>query len=156
MAAGTVYSSLFSSSGVPASGRPFTPPVGVAMDAVSITIATTSLDDAGDFVAAIPVPIGKTLMLVGETWADLDSGGGALDEDLILRTIDKNGTATDTIISNKASAMASAQSTILWTQVNALIARNSSNTDYAFLGYLNNTPASTPAQGAVTLIAFWR
>lgn len=156
MAAGTVYSSLFSSSGVPTSGRPFTPPVGVAMDAVSITIATTSLDDAGDFVAAIPVPIGKTLMLVGETWADLDSGGGALDEDLILRTIDKNGTATDTIVSNKGSAMASAQSTILWTQVNALIARNSSNTDYAYLGYLNNVAASTPAQGAVTLIAFWR
>lgn len=156
MAAGTVYSSLFSSSGVPTSGRPFTPPVGVAMDAVSITIATTSLDDAGDFVAAIPVPIGKTLMLVGETWADLDSGGGALDEDLILRTIDKNGTATDTIVSNKGSAMASAQSTILWTQVNALIARNSSNTDYAYLGYLNNVAASTPAQGAVTLIALWR
>lgn len=158
MSATSVYSTLSTTatSGIPTSGRPFTPPVGCAMDAVSYTIATTSLDEANDFVGLIPVPIGKTLMLVGETWADLDSGAGALDEDLILRTVDKNGTKTDTIIVNHGTALATAQTTILWTQVNAIIASNSAATDYAWLGYLNNTPASTAAQGAVTLIAFWR
>lgn len=152
----TTYSSLFSSDGVPTTGRPFTPAVGCAMDAVSHTIPTTMLDGAGDFVALLAVPINKTLMLVGETWADLDSGGGNLDEDLILRTIDKNGTATDTIVVNHGTALNAAQATILWTQVNALISGLNSATDYAYLGYYNNVPASTPAQGAVTLIAFWR
>lgn len=157
MAASSVYSSLFTTatSGVPTAGRPFTPPVGVGMDAVTYTMATTSLDDIGDFVGLIPVPIGKTLMLVGETWADL--GSGELDEDLVLRTVSKSGATTDTIIVNHGTALATVQTTILWTQVNAIISNNNSSAyDYAFLGYLTNTAAVTPIQGTVTLIAFWR
>lgn len=159
MAVSSVYSSLFTTatSGVPTAGRPFTPPVGVGMDAVTYTMATTSLDDAGDFVGLIPVPIGKTLMLVGEVWADLDSGGTALDEDLVLRTVSKTGTTTDTIIVNHGTALSAAVTTVLWTVVNALISNNNSSaTDYAYLGYLNNVAATAAASGAVTLIALWR
>ena len=54
----TTYSSHFSSTGVPANGRPFTPAVGCACDAVSHTIPTTMLDGAGDFVAPfLSVPL---------------------------------------------------------------------------------------------------
>jgi hypothetical protein len=160
MAAGTVYSSLFSTSGVPTTGRPFTPPVGLAGDSISFTVPATSLDDAGDFVGLLAVPVGKTLLATGETWADLDTGGGALSVKLVLRTTDKNGVTTDDLVVDRTTALAAAQATVLWTtaplMTNSYIRRNSSANDFAVLGYLVATPASTPAPGVVTLTALWR
>lgn len=150
----TTYSSHFSSAGVPTTGRPFTPPVGLAMDAVTHTIPTTMLDTIGDFTALLAIPIGKTLMTVEEIWADL--GSGELDADLIYRTVSSAGVATDTIVVNHGTALATAQTTFLKTLVNAIIARGSSATDYAYLGYLVNVAAVTPIQGEVQVIATWR
>ncbi len=114
MAASKVYSSLFASATdpTPASGYPRNAPFGADVVSVVYTIATTSLDEAGDFVGLWPVKSGKRWQKITFTCADLDSGGTALDLDIIQRVIDKDGNITDTILFNAGSAFSAAQTEV--------------------------------------------
>lgn len=150
MAASKVYSDLFSSatSSTPKSGFPRNNPYGANVVTVVYTIATTSLDDAGDFVGLWPVKSGRKWQRITFTCADLDSGGTGLDLDIIQRVVDKDGNITDTILFNAGSAFTAAQTEVT-------VYPTSSGGDQfpaapgnvVMVGLYCNTAATTPASG---------
>lgn len=159
MAAATTYSSRFTTAGVPVSGRPFTAPVGLCADTVSDTVPTTSLDDIGDFRGLLPLPSGKTLVLLGYKNGDLDSGGGAaLDGDLVLRQTDKNGNNTDTVVADLSvlGALSAANTSFIWTVPDQFISGSADADDVVVLGLKILAAASTAASGNLTVYAQWR
>ena len=144
MAAATVAGSLFSDRSWPRRK------VGSNHWVTTETIATTSLDDANDRVKFFPVENGQRLVELVLTHADLDSGAGALDMDVVLS--DANG---ETILFNAGTAFNAARTTALVIQLsdttNPQGIRVVDNDGSAWVGLKVNTPASTPAQGTVTL-----
>lgn len=152
MAVTTTYSSNYGSDNLPTGGRPFNPPIGAGMDYVSYTIPNAQLDDAGDVSYLTAIPVARTIHLIVFDSAALD-GGTALDADLVLRTTDKDGNHTDTIIYNAGTAFEAAlvaKVILTSTKVPA------SATGYGHLLFKVNTAATTPATGAITLAIFWR
>lgn len=137
MAAATVAGPYFSNLSYPRTK------VGVNVTVESITIPTTSLDDANDITKFFPIESGRLITKVGVINADLDSGGGALDMDIVL--VDDNGT---TILYNAGTAFASAVTTPVWTICESRVV--SANND-AYVGLKVNVAASTPQAGNVTL-----
>ena len=154
MAATTVYSSLFTAAGRPITGRP-RGGIGRSMsDGATVTVATTSLDEASDRVGFIPVPDRAELTRLFLTNADLDSGAGALDADIVLYSEDADGNVTETILYNAGTAFATAVTTpltILLDHVRVPRTRYG----FAWIGLKVNTAASTAAAGAVTIQADW-
>jgi hypothetical protein len=150
MAVSTAYSSYYASAGVPSksSGRPKSTNVGVANDFVEYTIPTTQIDDATDFTYLIPVRSGKRIICGQFDCADLDSGAGALDLDIVLRTTSSAGVVTDTILYNAGTAFNAAHAG-KWFWCNAVVPQTP--TDMGHIGLLCNTAASTAASGAIKL-----
>lgn len=150
MSAATAYGTNFNSSGKPLNGLPYTGPFSSKVQRISETIPTTSLDDAGDFFALTAVACGrKVAAWLLSSSSDFDSGAGALDMDLVLRSIGSDGTlGTPTILENAGTAYNAARTN----QVIDLGGTEApaSATGYCLLGYYVNTAASTAAQGAVT------
>lgn len=106
----TSYSTLYSSAGVPIKGRPKSSNIGFNDDSVALSFATTDLDTADDFKYAIPVRSGKMIeyLDLGE-FTDMDTGGTALDMDIVLRTTNSAGANTDTILFNAGTFFTGAQ-----------------------------------------------
>lgn len=150
----TAYSSLYNSSGVPVAGRPKSNNAGGGnSDHVSYTIPTTQTDDAGDTTYLIPVRSGKTIVFLLFDSADLDSGGGALDMDIILRTTDSAGNHTDTILYNAGTAFnAALAGKFVYCGVKVPTA-GAAPGDVGHIILKVNTAATTPAQGAISLFA---
>lgn len=98
MAASNVFGSTNYASSVPKPGKPIRGVIAASYDIAVETIATTSLDDAGDTVALIPVPTGRVPLCAFLNSPDLDSGTNTLDADIVLRTTAKDGTVTDLIL----------------------------------------------------------
>ncbi len=112
MAAATTYTTHYASAGVPANGRPISAHPGPCSDWVKPTWATTDIDDIGDVKYLIPVLSGKRINFIDISEAtDMDSNGApALDQDLMLRTTDKLGAHTDTMLFNAGAFFQAAQS----------------------------------------------
>ena len=150
----TTYSSLYSSAGVPIQGRPKSSNLGFNDDSVALSFATTDLDLLDDFKYAIPVRCGKVIEWIelGE-FTDLDSGGGALDMDIVLRTTNSAGTNTDTILYNAGTAFATAQTAgaIFRVWCRAKVPDDADGVGH--IGFKVNTAASTPNAGTGQLAA---
>lgn len=155
MAASEVYSSLYSTTnvGLPLYNRPHNPGSGTGTDAVSYTIATTSLDDVGDFIHLIPVPSGRSLVALWFNSADLD-GGTALVADIVLRTKDKAGNITDTTLFSGSSGFQSAITTDRLVTLANVVVPNAA-LGYGSIGLKVTTAAGTPASGAINIAALW-
>lgn len=152
MAVTTTYSDLYSAANTPAKskGRPKARNTGDVDDFVSYTVPTSVLADATSFVYLLPVQTGRKIVFLLFDCADLDSGAGNLDLDIVLRTTNAAGTHTDTILFNAGTAFASAQSgkiVICNTDVPA------DADSVGHIGLLCNVAASTPASGAISLYA---
>lgn len=108
MAVGTTYSALYDSDGNPKDGRPLRIADGGAwVDFLSDTIPTTMQDDVGDVRYLIPVATGKRPLLIVVDSTDMDSNGApTLNADLVLRTTDKDGNHTDTVIYDSSAEAA--------------------------------------------------
>ena len=144
MAAATVDSSKFSNPLFPRRATH-----GVTHVRHTQTVATTSLDDAGDRVRMIPLPDKVKLIGFFLTHGDLDSGGGNLDMDVVLNDDD-----SDVILLNAGTAFNAARTTPLWvdcldTQVNA------QGDTKASLDLYVNVAASTPASVDVVIQLFY-
>lgn len=138
----TVLSTKFSDT-----TRPKRNPAGVTVEVHSQTIPTTSLDAAGDKYGLIPLPDGVIITKLFLTHADLDSGAGALDMDIVL--VDDAG---DTVLLNYSTAFNAAVTAPVVVLLNQTV---TASTTYATAGiYLKVvTAASTAAAGNVTLHA---
>lgn len=149
----TAYSALYESAGVPraSGGRPRT--FHPFNDYVSYTIPTTQTDDAGDVTYLIPVASGRRIVYLKFDCADLDSGGGALDMDIILRTTAADGTThTDTTILYNAGTAFNAAHTAKWVWCDTAVPSTATNMAHIILKV--NTAASTPAEGAIKLFVY--
>lgn len=150
MSVSTAYSSYYTSAAVPAktSGRPKSSNIGVVNDFVEYTIPTTQIDDAGDVTYLIPVRSGRTIVYLLFDCADLDSGAGALDLDIVLRTTNAAGTNTDTILYNAGTAFNAAHAgKFVWCNVGV----PQTPTDMGHIILYCNTAASTAASGVIKL-----
>lgn len=150
MAVTTAYSVHYESAGVPtkAGGRPRT--FHPYSDKVAYTFPTTQLDDAGDVTYLLPVMSGRRIIFLQFDCADLDSGGTALDMDLVLRTTNPAGTHTDTILYNAGTAFSAAQ-TGKWVYCDVLVPDSATSTGHIIAKV--GTAATTPASGAISLFA---
>lgn len=144
MAAATVDSSKFSDPTYPRRASH-----GVTSVYHSQTVATTSLDDTGDRVRLIPLPDKVKLIGFFLTHGDLDSGGGALDMDIVLNDDD-----TDAILLNAGTGFASARTTPLWVDC-ARVQVNAQGDTKASIDLYVNTAASTPASTTVVITLFY-
>lgn len=109
MAAGTIYSDKYETT----SNRPFIlkkNPWGPTLVPFSLTIPTTSTDDAGDRAYLVPIPDGvQEIVVCFNTSADGDTGGPNLDLDVIVQDWGGTGGATrDTIVYNAGTAFGAA------------------------------------------------
>jgi len=138
---------------VPKPGRPYTAPTGLDGDSFSVTITTAALADVGSGAYLVPVPAGKLPLLYVFTCEDLDSGT-ALAANLSWRTVDKNGTITDTALFTGASAFQAAQSKVLnFVTDGTRLGRGADG--MAHLVFVVTTPAQTPAQGVLSGMVIW-
>jgi len=107
----TTYSNRYTSAGVPTSGRPLSKNTGPNDDYVEASYATTDIDEIGEVKYLLSVQCGRDIVYIdlsGTT--DMDSNGApALDMDLYLRTTDKLGNHTDTLLFNAGTFFQSAQ-----------------------------------------------
>lgn len=150
----TSYSSLYSSAGVPIKGRPKSSNLSPNPDSVALSFATTDLDLLDDFKYAIPVRCGKTIeyLDLGE-FTDLDTGAGALDMDIVLRTTNSAGTHTDTILYNAGTAFATAQTAGAIFRVWCRTRVPDDADGVGHIGFKINVAASTPNAGTGQLYA---
>lgn len=148
MAASSAYSRHYSSANVPANGRPIVRNTGDVDDFVTYTVATTSLDDAGDVVYLIPVQSGRTIGYLVFDCAAL--AASSLDLDIILRTTNSAGTHTDTILYNAGTAFTSAHSGKV-VVCNVAVPEDADSVGHICL--YCNVAGTTPAAGAITLNA---
>ena len=119
--------------------------VGYYEEYTAPTIATTSLDDVGDRVRLFKVKNGTIInkLIIGNH-DDLDSGGGALDMDVVL--VDDNG---DTILYNAGTAFNAATTTPLIVLPGNITVVDTAGT--AYVGLKVNVAASTAQAGAVPI-----
>lgn len=154
MAAATVYSNRYTSSGEPTGGRPFSAPH-LEQDQVSYTIATTSLDDAGDVICLLPLPARRRLLYVVLVASpDFDAGGTTLDADLVFRTLDSSGTATYTTVEDSGAAWAGVRTSGTVIYADQIIPAGVKT--WTDLCLKVNVAAGTPASGTLKLIAVIR
>lgn len=105
----TTFSNRYISAGVPTSGRPLSKNTGPNDDYVEASYATTDLDGTDDIKYLLPVQCGKEIVFLDITGStDMDTGS-TLDQDLYLRTTDKLGAHTDTLLFNAGAFFQSAQ-----------------------------------------------
>lgn len=145
MSAATVDGTLFSNASWPRRK------VGTNFWVTTEMIAATSTADAGDIVRLFPIEDGQQIVELALSHADLDSGGGNLDMDVVL--VDDNGT---TILFNAGTGFNAARTTPLIVQTSSTsnpqgIKVEYTGADTAYIGLLVNVAASTPAEGTVTL-----
>lgn len=154
MAAATTYTSLYASAGVPAQGRPVSSHPGPCDDWVKPTWATTDVDDVGDVKYLIPVLSGKRInyLDISET-TDMDTGGPTLDMDIVLRTTDKLGAHTDTILFNAGTHFASAQTAGAVLRIWCDVQVPDSATGVGHIISKVGAAATTPAQGSAYIYA---
>lgn len=156
MAATTVYSSLFTAAGRPIAGRP-RGGIGRSMsDGATVTVATTSLDEANDRVAFIPVPdraeLTRLFLLHG---ADLDTNATeTLDMDVVLYSEDADGNVTETILYNAGTAFEDLVATVVPILLDHVRVPRT-RYGFAWIGLKVNTAAATAQAGAVTIQADW-
>ncbi len=152
--AATIYSSLYTSAGVPISGRPRRANTGgCIVDSVTITLPTTNLDTLADTGYIIPVPSFARLQWIAFDSSDMDTGSVALDLDLVLRTT-LGGVNTDTVLFNAGTAFGTAivgRFIGLTTQPQVPNATDSYGSIIAYC----NVAATTPAEGTIALTACW-
>lgn len=153
MTASIVYGNLWDSNNKPIGGRPFKSPMGVSGDTVVQTLATTSLDEAGDVVHLIPVPAGARLFALFFDSAAFDSGT-AIDMDLVLRTTNSAGSHTDTILYNAGTAFEAAL-TNQYIPLASVVVPSDADDVASIITYVN-TAATTAVSGDISLTALWR
>jgi hypothetical protein len=110
----TTYSTRYNgTTGLPTGGRPLSKNTGPNPDYVVASYATTDIDEIGEIKYLNTVQCGKEIVFldISET-TDMDSNGApTLDMDLYLRTTDKLGAHTDTILFNAGTFFQAAQTT---------------------------------------------
>lgn len=110
------------------------------------TMPTTELDAIGDKRYLFPIPNGAEIYMLYEEHADLDSGAGALDMDIVLE--DDNG---DTILYNAGTAFNAAVTgkwiAVAGTKVKGTTAKICTKIVAA---------ASTPASGSLIVYCFYK
>jgi len=150
----SLYSTATATSASPIQGRPKSSNIGENSDSVAVSLGTTNLDTLNDFYYAIPVRSGKTIewLDLGE-FTDMDTGAGALDMDIILRTLSATGTATDTILFNAGTFFAAAQTAGAIYRVWCRTKVPDCATGVGHIGFLVNVAASTPNAGTGQLAA---
>lgn len=150
MAQGNAYNTDYfvsATSNVPLNGSwPGRANAGAQTIMANVVIPTTSIDDVADFYGICPVPSGKLLVGAIHQASDGDTGGTSMDVDIILRTYNSAGTATDTILYNAGTAYTAAQATS-FLEWNARVPRSEGG--YGIVGTYVNVAATTPA--AITM-----
>jgi hypothetical protein len=126
------------------------------VDAAALTIATTSLDEVGDVVVFLAIPTNRRIVAVFGKNADLDSNGSpALVADVICRTLDSSGTATDVVLGTLTTKLQATTSDNSWMFApNHIVAQNASG--YGHIGIKVTTAAATAAAGNVTLVVHYQ
>jgi hypothetical protein len=126
------------------------------VDVNTITVATTSLDEVGDVVLFLPVPMNARICAVLGTNADLDSNGTpALVANVICRTLDSSGTATDQNLGTLTTKLQATSSDNAWLFCpDYVVPQNASG--YGHIGIKVTTPAATAAAGAVKLTVLYQ
>lgn len=154
MAAANTFTNLYASAGVPAQGRPVSSHPGPCDDWVKPTWATIDIDDIGDVKYLIPVLGGKRIQFldISET-TDMDTGGTALDMDIVLRTTDKLGAHTDTILFNAGTFFTAAQTAGAILRVWCDVLVPDSATGMGHIISKVGAAATTPAQGTAYIYA---
>ena len=150
MAAGNAYNTDYfvsATSNVPLNGSwPGRANAGAQTIMVNAVVPTTSTDDATDFYGLCPVASGRKLVGAIHQASDGDTGGTSMDLDIILRTYNSAGTATDVILYNAGTAYTAAQATS-FLEWNTIVPRSEGG--YGIIGLYCNVAATTGA--AITL-----
>lgn len=148
----STYSERYSALYVPANGRPLSRNTGPNDDSVTPTWAVTDLDGIGDFKTLIPVRSGGRILFVDlSDFADL--GSGELDMDIVLRTLDKDGVVTDTILFNAGTFFATAQTAGAVYRVWCDVLVPDCASGFGHITSYVNTAAVTPIQGTGHIFA---
>lgn len=124
---------------------------GVYMDSITLTIPTTTTDDANDHANFLPVPPGLTLR--GFHIEVPAMASTALDMDLILR--DPSAALTDdpnATLWNAGTAFTSAVSKYIPLATPVVVPRFTLG--YGIVGFVVNVAAGTPVEQALTLTVF--
>jgi hypothetical protein len=108
------YSNRYNqTTGLPVGGRPLSKNTGPNPDYVEASYATTDIDEVGEVKYLLPVQCGKEIVFLDlSDTTDMDSNGApTLDMDLYLRTTDRLGAHTDTLLFNAGTFFQAAQTT---------------------------------------------
>jgi len=161
MAAATAFSALFKSGStaalpLPVDNRPHRGAEALKGDGIAHVVPTTSVDDALDFTALIPVPQYATILSLLISLSGTLGGTGANDCDLIIRTWDAAGVAVDTMLYDSSANVAFTAAIVgKAVGLGAGIAVPVSSKGFGIVGLLCNTPGGTPAQATLTLNLTW-
>lgn len=125
-------------------------------DSETVSLATTSLDEVNDVVLFLPVPMNCRIVAVWGTNADLDSNGTPLlAANVICRTVDSSGTATDQSLGALATKLQATTSDNAWMFTpNYTVPQNASG--YGHVGIKITAAAATAAAGNLTLAVLYQ
>jgi hypothetical protein len=141
---------LYTSSGVPTKGRPYSRNVAGNPDWLSYTIPTTVTGgDAGSRAFLIPVRSGKRIVTLQFDSAALSASD--LDMDIVLQTTNAAGTTTTTILYNAGTAFTGALAG-KWIYCDVQVPEDADGVGH-IVAYVNTT-GTTPAAGAISLFVF--
>jgi hypothetical protein len=93
-------SNLFDSNNNPISPRPFYGPIDADVDCGAMTLSTIFLADPAGFAAVLPVPLGRQISSLSQTWSRAADTNGSplLSLAIVLRCVDSSGGVTDTVL----------------------------------------------------------
>lgn len=154
MAAATEYNSTFYRDTV--NGVPFaldSPPSGDNRKTLGIALDQTRVDDALDFTAFFPVMEGRLVKQLAVDGGDHDTHATpTLDMDVVLRTVEEDGTVDDQVLYNAGTAFSAAHATRLDfpTKGSGAFRVPRSKYGYGHVGLLVNVAAATPADDVTT------
>jgi hypothetical protein len=151
MAASTAYGTThFTTDGTPKTV--YTPPSGSQFRSAIETVPTTSIDEAGDFFAFVPVPEGRRLTRLEWIVAAIDSHATPTsDVDIVLRVTDKDGSNTDTILHNAGAGFQDGETA--FKHHSQLVSGTA--TGYGLVGFKTNTGGATEVEASHSIGVTW-
>ena len=131
-------------------------PSGLSGDCLTYEVLAAQMSEAGDFSGILAVPEGRRLLALAFTHEDMDGHATpTLDADIVLRTLDSAGTATDTVLVNYSTGFTAAVTTPVVTLLGSTIVPSSA-LGYGYIGFKVVAAAATAAAGDVNLLVLWR
>jgi|HubBroStandDraft_4_1064222.scaffolds.fasta_scaffold00136_10 hypothetical protein len=91
---------LFDSNNNAISPRPFYGPIDADADCGAMTLSTTFLADSAGFAVVMPIPLGRQILSLSNTWSRAADTNGTplLSLAIVVRCVDSSGGVTDTVL----------------------------------------------------------